>query len=200
MLSRWARRWTPQFFHPIISALIRLGVTPNGLTIAGLIAAVLCGCFIAIDQLLIAAVFLVLSGLLDALDGELARQREQINLGQPANQLGSFIDSVADHYGDFAIYVGLAWRALHLNDPLTVYLVIAAMFGSLVGSHIRSRAGMVGVNTKNVGAVTRMERTLVLLFGLLSGWIAPALGVLALINNLSALQRLFYALRINNRG
>jgi phosphatidylglycerophosphate synthase len=194
MLSRWARRWASRLFHPVIYILMRLKVTPNGLTAAGLALAVLSGFFIAMDRLLLAAFFLALSGLFDALDGGLARTLEKVGaIGQP-NRLGHFIDSVADHYGDFAIYLGLAWRAVSQNDPLTIFLVMAAMFGSLVGSHIRSRAGMIGIDTKNVGISTRMERTIVLLFGLITGWVALALGLLALISNISALQRIIFTL------
>ncbi len=202
MLSRWVRNWDSKLFHPINCFLMRLGVTPNGLTAAGLVLAVLSGACLAVDRLLLGAGCLLLSGLCDALDGEMARQQIQ------PSRLGPFIDSVADHYGDFAIYAGLVWWALNgkvLFDPspgnhMTVLLVLIAMFGSLVGSHIRSRAAMVGVDTKNIGAFTRMERTLVLLIGLASGWVLPALVVLALANNVSAIERVVYVLREKDRA
>jgi phosphatidylglycerophosphate synthase len=195
MFSRWARRWLSRLFHPIICVLIRVGITPNELTVTGLVLSVICGWFIGMGRLGIAAGFLALSGLLDALDGELARQREHAEPAKPPNRLGPFIDSVADHYGDFAVYFSLAWWAIHKSSDLLVYIVFATMFGSLVGSHIRSRAGMVGVDTKNVGIFTRAERYLVLIFALLSGWVTPALGLLAFANNISALQRLIYVLK-----
>ena len=194
MLSRWARTWSAKLFHPFIRALVHLGITANMLTVAGLGMAVLCGVFIALDRLLPAAAFLALSGLLDALDGDLARA-----VPQP-NRLGAFIDSVADHYGDFAIYLGLAWRALSFDDQATVVLVMIAMFGSLVGSQIRSRAGMIGVDLKDTGIFTRMERTLVLLAGLITGWILPAVALLALANNISAVQRVVETLKSERTG
>ncbi len=193
MFSRWSRTWAPRLFSPLSQLLARLGVTPNALTAAGLFLAVVAGLCIALDRLLLSAAALALSGLFDALDGELARRCGQ------NSRLGPFIDSLADHYGDFALYLGLAWRALAGHDPaghdlaandqLAVLLVFAAMFGSLVGSHARSRAGMIGIDLKNVGFFTRMERTLVLLLGLLTGWVTPALFVLAIGNNVSALHR-----------
>jgi CDP-diacylglycerol---glycerol-3-phosphate 3-phosphatidyltransferase len=195
MLSRWARRWSSGFLHPLVCIIISLGVTANGLTAASLILAAICGFFIAIDRLLFAALLLCLSGLLDALDGEVARTREKMTDPLPSNRLGPFIDSVADHYGDFAIYFGFTWRAVHQQDALTILLAFAAMFGSLVGSHIRSRAGMVGIDTKNVGVFTRMERYLLFFVGLVSSWITPALGMLALMGNISALQRIIFTLR-----
>jgi CDP-diacylglycerol---glycerol-3-phosphate 3-phosphatidyltransferase len=190
MLSRWARRWSAKLFHPLIQGLVRLGITPNMLTAAGLVLAAAAGVLIALNRLGLAALALAISGLLDALDGDLARQRPQ------PGRLGPFIDSVADHYGDFAVYLGLAWRALAAFDRATVLLVFLAMFGSLVGSHIRSRAGMIGVDLKNTGMFTRMERTLVLLAGLVTGWVIPALVVLAVANNVSAAERVIATLRV----
>jgi phosphatidylglycerophosphate synthase len=189
MLSRWARHWSPKIFVPINQVLAGLGITPNGLTAAGLLAAVISGLCIAFGRLPLAAGFLVLSGLLDSLDGEMAR------MAGMASPLGPFIDSVADHYGDFAIYFGLVWLAIQTNQPVLTLLVLAAMFGSLVGSHIRSRAGMIGVDTKTVGMFTRMERNIVLFLGLISGWLIPALAILVVANNVSALQRVVYTLK-----
>src|SRR5512142_2856163 len=151
MISRWARLWTPRFLRPAVEGLARLGITPNMLTIAGLVLAALAGVCAAAGWLLAAAVCLLLSGILDGLDGELARQ------GHMQSKLGPFVDSVADHYGDFALYLGIAWRALFSApvDKITIPLVLIAMFGSLVGSHIRSRAGMLGIDTKAIGLFTR---------------------------------------------
>ena len=78
-------------------------------------------------------------------------------------------------------------------------LVAAAMFGSLVGSHIRARAGMLGIETQDVGWFTRAERILVLVIGLASGEVAMAVVVLAAANNLNALQRLVYTVRAAKR-
>src|SRR5205823_10879334 len=108
--------------------------------------------------------------------------------------LGAFLDSIADHYGDVAIYLGLAWAGIADGEPFLVFFVLLAMFGSIAGSHIRSRAGMLGIETKDVGLFTRAERILVLAFGLLSGYVVLATVLLAAGNNVSALQRLQYTL------
>lgn len=191
MISRWARLWTPRLFRPVIGGLIRLGITPNMLTLAGLVLAILAGISAAVGWLLAAALCFLVSGILDSLDGELARQ------GQMQSRLGPFVDSITDHYGDFALYLGIAWWALFATsvDKITVLLVFIAMFGSLVGSHVRSRAGMLGIDTKNVGMVTRAERSILLVLGLATGFVTPALAILALATNLSALQRVIYVIR-----
>jgi len=188
VLSRWLRRWSPRILGPLVAALARLGVSPNQVTLAGLAAAWISGALIVMDRPILAGVVILASGLLDAIDGELARAsgREM--------PLGAFLDSVADHYGDVAIYLGIAWVGIADGEPFLVFFVLLAMFGSIAGSHIRSRAGMLGIETKDVGLFTRAERILVLAFGLLTGLLVPALVVLAVGNNLTALQRLAHVI------
>jgi CDP-diacylglycerol---glycerol-3-phosphate 3-phosphatidyltransferase len=195
MLSRLLRTWSPDLLRPIIRLLMRARITPNQLTLAGLVLAIIAGVSAAIGWLPLAATVLLLSGFLDALDGELARQSES------QTPFGAFLDSICDHYGDFAVYLGIAWQTLHSGEHVTVLLTLVAMFGSLVGSQIRSRAGMMGLDTKDVGVFTRAERIIVLVLGLLTGLIMPAIALLAFANNLSALQRLRYiAFNATNSG
>ena len=186
MLSRLLRTWSPVLLGPLIRLMIWARVTPNQLTLAGLVLAIIAGTLIAAGPLRLAALVLLLAGILDALDGELARQT------QADSPFGAFLDSISDHYGDFAVYLGIAWHTFQSGDQATVLLVLVAMFGSLVGSQIRSRAGMMGLDTKDVGLFTRAERIIVFILGLLTGFLMPAVAFLAFANNLSALQRLAY--------
>ncbi|TMH13878.1 MAG: CDP-alcohol phosphatidyltransferase family protein [Betaproteobacteria bacterium] len=184
MLSRLLRIWSPDLLRPIIRLLMRARITPNQLTLAGLVLAIFAGVLAAIGSLSLAALVLLLSGFLDALDGELARQSDS------QTPFGAFLDSISDHYGDFAVYLGIAWQMQRSGEHATVLLTLVAMFGSLVGSQIRSRAGMMGLDTKDVGIFTRAERIIVFVLGLLTGFLVPAIALLAFANNLSALQRL----------
>ena len=188
MLSRWLRRWSPRILGPLAAALARLGISPNQATLAGLAAAWISGVLIVMDRPMLAGATILASGFLDALDGELARASGR------ETALGAFLDSIADHYGDVAIYLGLAWAGIADGEPFLVFFVLLAMFGSIAGSHIRSRAGMLGIETKDVGLFTRAERILVLAFGLLTGYLVPTLVVLAAGNNLTALQRLAHVI------
>src|SRR2546425_4133717 len=186
MLSRLLRRWSPELMRPVIRLMTGAKITPNQLTLAGLALAAVAGMLVAAGLALLAAFMLLLSGVLDALDGELARQS---NAETP---FGAFLDSIADHYGDFAVYLGVAWQAVYAGDQALTLLVLVAMFGSLVGSQIRSRAGMMGLETKDVGIFTRAERIIVLIVGFATGLLLPAIALLAFANNFSALQRLEY--------
>ena len=188
MLSRLLRRWSPRLLGPLVGALARIGLGPNQVTLAGLALAWLSAVLIVAGWPMLAGAAILGSGFLDALDGELARASGR------ETALGAFLDSIADHYGDVAIYLGLAWAGIADGEPFLVFFVLLAMFGSIAGSHIRSRAGMLGIEAKDVGLFTRAERILVLAFGLLTGYLVPTLVVLAAGNNLTALQRLAHVI------
>jgi CDP-diacylglycerol---glycerol-3-phosphate 3-phosphatidyltransferase len=73
-------------------------------------------------------------------------------------------------------------------------LLLAAMFGSLFGSLLRARAGAFGIDLKDVGLVTRFERLLIVFVGVVVNILGPALWVLAVLTNVSAMQRLIHVL------
>ncbi len=189
MLSRWVRTWHSKVLRPLIKFIARLGITANMLTVAGLCAVIIAGIFFAFGRMMPGASMLVLGGLLDSLDGELSRMT-----GTPSS-FGGFLDSICDHCGDFAMYLGLLLFYLQSNTTVEVVLLFVAAFGSVFGSHVRSRAGMVGIDTKTIGIFTRAERTLVLVVSILIGKINIALWILAIFNSLSALQRVIYVIR-----
>jgi CDP-diacylglycerol--glycerol-3-phosphate 3-phosphatidyltransferase len=164
---------------------------PDMVTLAGLVVIVISGLMLSRGYLLTGACLLLAGGLLDAADGELAR------LTGRETSFGGFLDSVADHCGDFAVYLGLLWLSLNNRMGSEVVLIFVAFFGSVFGSLIRSRASMAGVDARDVGLFTRFERILLLALGLLSGKTTAALWVLAVLNNFSAAQRLAYVMRVS---
>jgi len=184
MLSRWLRTWDSVILKPLIALLTAKGATPNMLTVASLAVVAASGALIFLGHTLAAALALLGGGVLDALDGELARHSRR------ESAFGAYLDSICDHLGDFCIYAGLTWLLIVRGPKTDVLLVLAAQFGSLFGSQVRSRAGMLGIDTKEVGVFTRLERIVTIAVGLGSGWITAALWVLAVGTNLTALQRL----------
>lgn len=189
MISRWIRSWYGRFLSPPVDVLRRLGVRPAALTFLGLTAEIAAGALLALDHWAAGVSALIAGQVLDSLDGELARRTGQ------DSPLGGFLDSISDHYGDMAVYLGLLWHFLQRGAQLEPLLIFLALFGSVFGSHVRSRAGMAGVDTKRVGLFTRFERTVVILAGIVFNQLTIALIVLAFFTNFSALQRVVYTLR-----
>src|SRR5205823_1223061 len=108
-----------------------------------------------------------------------------------------FLDSICDHGGDFALSLGLLWQYLHAGASTEVVLIFVALFGSMFGSQVRSRAGMVGIDTREVGLATRFERNLILIIALFIHQLPLALWILAVVNNIAALQRVIYVVRVD---
>ena len=190
MLSRWIRTWYGGLLEPFLTSLARLGITANLLTVASLIVAIVAGILFASDKTVLGAWILLLAGFLDGIDGPLARTTHV------KSSFGGFLDSICDHLGDFAVYLGLLIPFLARNAMTEVILIFAASFASVFGSHVRSRAGMVGIDTKTVGFFTRCERIFLLVIGILAGQATLALWALAILNGFSALQRIIYTIRV----
>jgi archaetidylinositol phosphate synthase len=171
-----------------VTPLASLGLTPNILTVMGLVASTAAAwCYLnwSSNPLLLpaAATLLLLSGLLDALDGVLARKTGK------ASALGGFFDSVADRYSD-AVVLGTI-SVSGLCDPLWG---MAALIGSLMVSYARARAEAAGVSMAAVGLAERAERMVLLVaVTLVSYYRIELLGygivALAIIANLTVLQR-----------
>ena len=94
---------------PVVRALVALGIHPNHLTAIGLVVAGVAGWNMAQGRLRIGALWLIISGLFDMLDGQVARQRGL------AGKRGALLDSTLDRYAEGAVFLGLTLRRLERN-------------------------------------------------------------------------------------
>jgi len=158
-IAHWAAKWRGAAFRPIVVFLQRMHVPPNALTLLGLVFHIPVGIHIAVGKLHVAAFVFALAGILDVLDGQLARY-----CGSNTS-FGAFLDSVADHVGDAVAHIGVLLYVFE-QGIFQVTLVFVSLFASMLSSHVRARAGMHGVECK-VGLAQRGERMFVMFFGLL---------------------------------
>ena len=194
MISRWIRTWYSALLGPFLYVIARLGITANMLTVVSLFVVVSAGSLFAFNETFLGAWILLFGGFLDGIDGELSR------ITGVRSPFGAFLDSICDHCGDFAVYLGLLFLYLPSNAPIETMLIFISAFASVFGSHVRSRAGMLQIDTKTIGVFTRCERIFILVIGLLIGKVIIALWALAIFNTFSALQRVVYSIRIANRN
>ena len=168
---------------PIALFLNRIGLMPNTVTILGLAGNTLGAYFLARGQMTLGGILIFLMGPIDALDGTMARLR-----GDPT-EFGAFVDSVTDRYSELVIFGGLLYYYLQQGDWLMVILAYLAAAGSILVSYTRARAQSLGMETK-VGILTRLERYLVLSPALIFNIPNIALWILAVLTNLTAMQRI----------
>lgn len=139
----------------IIPTLINWKLTPDHITYLGLLISLLAGVSFVFYPLL-GGLLTLLTGLLDTLDGSLARATGQ------SRKFGAFLDSVLDRYTELLIYLGV-WFYFYLNNSQTPYLlaILLILFGSLMVSYTRARAEGLGERCQ-AGVFQRGERIILL--------------------------------------
>jgi CDP-diacylglycerol--glycerol-3-phosphate 3-phosphatidyltransferase len=170
------------------SFLNRLGLMPNTVTILGLAGNILGAYFIAVGQIPLGGLLVLAMGPVDALDGTMARLR-----GEPSN-FGGFVDSVTDRYSELVIFGGLLIYFLGQGNQLACLLTFFAASGSVMVSYVKSRAETQGFECK-IGILTRVERYLVLAPLLVFNLPVIALWIIAVLANVTAIQRIYHVRR-----
>ncbi len=187
MLGRYrepVRAWT----DPVGRALFRLHLRPNHLTVIGLGVSVLTASAFVAGQLRTAGLLLIVAGLCDFFDGALARVSGQVTA------FGAFLDSVIDRYSDLVVLLGIVVLFARTPHARGAVVAMAGLIGSMMVSYTKARAESIGV-TCTVGMMERPERLICLIAGALLGLLEPALWVLAVLSNLTALQRIAFTWR-----
>ena len=188
----------------MIRPLARLGVTPNMLTVLGLVLSALTAVVIALGFLFAGGLLVLFAGIFDMFDGAMARVRNT------ATTFGAFFDSTLDRYSESIILFGLLcyalqrpdlhdafWPAQHEQTWMVTFIFIAAV-GSLMVSYAKARAEGLGLECKT-GLLARPERVVILAIGLLSGTAIWALALLAVFSHVTAIERLVYVWRITRQ-
>lgn len=180
-INAHARRLTDRAVVPLARQLVRLGVTANELTLAGLVLTVVGMAVVLGVSPFFGALILTLGALTDAFDGAVARQT---NATSP---LGAFYDSLGDRVSDGILLGGAAW--LVRGDPATFTAAIVALVGAQVTSYARAKAESLGWRA-TVGLVERPERVILLLFAFGLQFVEVAVWVLAVGSVITVSQRL----------
>ncbi len=149
--------------NPIIKFLIKTGVSPNGITIIGFVITIASAIILVVGAeygvrgetkyITWFGIVLLLAGVFDMLDGQLARKTNQMT------QFGALFDSVIDRYSEMVMFFGIAYYLVAYHYFLSSVFAFIAMIGSIMVSYVRARAEGLGVDCK-VGIMQRPERVL----------------------------------------
>ncbi|MBI4337669.1 MAG: CDP-alcohol phosphatidyltransferase family protein [Chloroflexi bacterium] len=179
--------------EPVARGLVRLGVTPNQVTLLGLLLAAPAAYFASTGHFLLAGLFLMLSGLADALDGTVARLRGRVT------RFGALLDSTMDRVEEAGILLGLLVWYLRQSESWPAVLAYVAFAGSVLVSYVRARAEGLGMQDRAGGLMPRPARVAVLALGLLLNQAVVALAVIVALALLTVGQRLYRAWRAFRR-
>lgn len=178
---------------PVARFLARLGLSPNAVTLFGLVIAGSSAYLISIGQFWAGGVVLLLAGVFDLFDGALARATGK------ASKFGALLDSTVDRVSEAVILLGLLVFYIWDDSTEGTVLVYLALTGSIMVSYLRARSEGLGIECL-VGVMTRPERVVTLGIGLIVGhwWpvvVLVVLGVIAGLTLFTSVQRLFHSWR-----
>jgi len=200
---------------PPIRVLVKLGATPNMITLVGLLGNIVAAVFIVMaaletrfetvfglpkryDLLGWAGAIMLLFSIMDMVDGRMARTAEM------TTRFGAFLDSVTDRYSELATLSALAFYFTYNDYQVLALFAFMALAGSIMVSYTRARGEAMGCDCK-VGLMQRPERVVVttlglLLAGLLQDVVRPHFDpvwlvavpviVIAVLANITALVRI----------
>jgi CDP-diacylglycerol--glycerol-3-phosphate 3-phosphatidyltransferase len=176
---------------PLVKALSSL--PPNFITFGGFLIVIIAAVLILFGKFRIGGVVLILGSIFDAVDGQIAREKGK------TSKFGAFFDSTLDRYGEFFIFFSIAFAEKRF---FLTSLCFLAVLGAFLTSYTRARADSLGVDIKE-GFITRVERIIIIIIGLiiLPEHMIYIMAVLAIVTNLTAIQRILIAYkRLENGG
>lgn len=189
-----------------LNLLTRGKITPNMVTTVGLVAHLPIAWLIATNHPLKAALLLIIFGLFDSLDGQLARLQNR------ASSAGMLLDATTDRLKEVILYLGIAWWGINMASPnygpsfwvneirWATLSVIVALGGSLMVSYVKAKGETAlkdaklspnEINRLFQDGIARFEvRIAILIIGLLSGWLPLAVYLVAALAWLTVVTRL----------
>jgi phosphatidylglycerophosphate synthase len=169
------------WIDPFVRWCIKLGITPNVVTLMGLFINILAAAVFVYggeksnreDHSIvgIAGALILFAGLFDMMDGRLAR------VGKMDSKYGALFDSVLDRYSEMFMFLGICYYLIAHDYFLSSLFAFIAMIGSVMVSYTRARAEGLGLKMADVGLMQRPERILLIgISALLCGFLTSVLG------------------------
>jgi phosphatidylglycerophosphate synthase len=135
----------------------------------------------------------LVASVFDMMDGRVARLRGR------ETKFGAFLDSTMDRYSDMVLFMGLMVLYARVDRTPDMILVWVAAFGSFMTSYARARAESL-IPSCTVGLLERPERIVLIVAGAVTNRMAAALWIIAVLSNLTAVQRVVYTYVELKRG
>jgi len=196
-----------KYLEPVAEVFVRLGVTPNQISLLALVAGGVCAFLFFRREFLLGSLALFVSAVFDLIDGSVARKTNA------HTDFGAVFDWIVDKYVDAIALLGIGLSGIAVVSqflavpPGTDFAIVTiAIIGSLMNTFIKPVVyaeigyrekveGKIDDPLEGVGFFGRPETFLVLIIGGISGFIWAAVVIIAVCTNLSAIQRIMYLYR-----
>ncbi len=195
-ISNDSRARIKGIFEPIALAMGRAGLTPDGLTLIGFAITVAGAALLAMEVWLLGGVIVFIGGVFDMFDGTLARATGKVS------NLGAFMDSVFDRWGEAIVYLGIVAGAEFAGHTRIPILAAAAMGAAFLVSYARAKSEGLGFTAGTgmaaVGVMPREIRLVILALGLVLADVSGdksieiALWIIAIGATITVIQRILH--------
>ena len=184
--------------EPVGRLFVRLGLSPNAITVIGFGIAVVAAVVAGLQAWLPAGLLIIFGGVFDMFDGMVARATNT------TSKAGAFMDSTFDRWGEGVVYVGIAAGCLYAGIDLGVILSATAMACAFMVSYTRARAESLGFAPGSgmaaVGLAPREVRLVILtigvcLAGVNIGILGFTLGLITVLAAITTVQRVVVTLK-----
>lgn len=172
-------------------------ITPNGVTYTGLLMHIPIAYFIGVGSYYLAAILLIIFGLFDTLDGELARLQKKDSVS------GMLLDASTDRFKEVLIYAGIAYSiVVQYSSPIYIVYVVLALGASLSVSYVKAKGeAVVAVSDNKIkhqdlnkmfsaGLLSYEVRMSLIVIGLLFNIMVPVVILIAVFSSYTVLRRL----------
>jgi CDP-diacylglycerol--glycerol-3-phosphate 3-phosphatidyltransferase len=176
----------------IVRGLALSKISPNALTLIGLLINVAAAVLLGRGQFWAAGWVVTGAAIFDMVDGRVARETNQVT------RFGGFFDSVLDRYSDLGLLMGLLVYYASINRPLYIVLTAIVMTASVMISYTRARSENTIPKCK-VGFMERPERIVLFIIGCLFDRMPAILWVIAVLGNLTVIHRMLFTYQETKR-
>jgi CDP-diacylglycerol--glycerol-3-phosphate 3-phosphatidyltransferase len=177
---------TSSVLEPVGRILAQLGLSPNQVTWAGVLLNLAAAGLIINESLVAGGIIWLFGGLLDLLDGSMARGQKK------ASPFGAYLDSTTDRISDGAVFSAIIYHFALLREPIHAAVASLALLSAFLTSYTRARAQSLNIECKG-GLITRVERIVLVGFGLCFNWLVATIYVLVVLSIITVGQRIFDA-------
>jgi CDP-diacylglycerol--glycerol-3-phosphate 3-phosphatidyltransferase len=184
VIGEWIRERSAGVLRGVAGVIVRLGISANAITVLGLVLSAAAAYLIATSSHLAGGIVLTAAGLLDGLDGSVARMSGR------QTPLGAFWDSIVDRFSEAVTFLGVLVYFMAIDSWQGELLAFVAVVSSLLVSYVRARAEGLGLSMRT-GLLTRLERVAVLIVGLVLGYLTAAMWIIAILSTFTVFQRVY---------
>jgi CDP-diacylglycerol--glycerol-3-phosphate 3-phosphatidyltransferase len=177
----------------VIRICVALGISPNTLTLIGVLINCAAAWALAKNNFPLAGVIMICANIFDFIDGKVAF------ITGKQSEFGAFWDSTLDRFSDLALFTGLIWLYAELGRKDYVLIATLTLIFAIMTSYARARAECL-IEKCKVGFMERPERIVLFMIGAFTNRMAAVLWVILVLSVLSVANRIHFTyLALNKR-